>query len=226
MAAAEQDEAQQRPGGEVERPVGGGAQAAAQLAVVAAAGVLDAELDPRLGADARPRLAVAVDEGGAQGVVAGGDGGQRSAQGGGVELAFDPRRGDDVVGGGRRRQALQEPQRLLAVGQGQLGGTGAAGDEGRPAGGVRRRGRGRQLGEGGPLQQVGVVEGDAQHLLGEHLQLGGGERIEPQGGERDVVRHGVAAQDLRGPLGEAGGEAARLTGRSFGLSALRRRSLS
>jgi hypothetical protein len=108
---------------QVERRMDGGAQTRCQGLAVEPRRLLQGEAHRHLRTHALHRLAPVVVVGGAQRRMAVHQGLEGAPQRLGIQIARDPRRRRDVVGGARGRHPLQEPERPLAMGEGKLGGV-------------------------------------------------------------------------------------------------------
>ncbi len=186
-AAAEDRQAQQRILLQVERAPGLLVQPLAQLVFVPGRGVLLPDRGTAPPVEAPHRAVLPRMERAAQRGVAPGDQGGGLFQDVRLQGAVDPQRRRDVVGRARRIEPLEEPERLLAVGQRLFslfltrafdaafralpGGDGGADPV-------------RHLGEERPFQERGQGDGHAEALVDAVAQLHRAQGVETQGGDR------------------------------------------
>ncbi len=187
--AAPETDPQERPPAEVEGAVGLGVEPGRRLAVAPAGGARRREVDARLRRrhDPLDRLAALLGEAGAQGGVARHQAAHRPAQGRGLERTADAGPERQVVGRALGGQAVEQPERPLAVGEGDrdprldrrahpvgrplLAAAGRGGGEG------AEQAIGQVLGAH-PREQLGQRGRRPQGRLQARLELGRGQGVE------------------------------------------------
>ena len=205
----QQDGAQQRPAGKIERTRRLGRGEPIRLPFPRRRGqpreVGGRQLPGPGGEHHLHGLAVPLGEDGAQRLVPAGDLAEGGGQGGGVQLPLQPQDQRQVVEGLPRLQTVEEPEPLLGEGEGERGirrrpqrarrpRNGPVGR--RRAGGERRLHRPRQLGHGRPLEQAAQGDLDAERLAHPRHHLGGQQRMPAQLEEVVVDAHPPDAQHL------------------------------
>ncbi|SCE02903.1 hypothetical protein GA0115236_13314, partial [Streptomyces sp. IgraMP-1] len=212
---ADQQDADQRAGAQVERPDRLGAQGGVGL--LGGAGLRHAHRDLQVGLDRLRAPAVHRGEGGAQRLVPGDQARDRRAQRRQVEGAGQPERRHHVVLAGAGRELVEEPQAFLREGERQRTVAGCPGHRAAGGGAVPRRGRvdGRREGGDGRVVEErarGQLRPQPRPQPRDHLQPRDGVpaqreevlvRADPLGPEHlrpDLRHHGLRPGQRRGVL--------------------------